>query len=83
MTGRVHELLFVAHGQAPDPAIVRWQDRLLLQRRKGLVTVAILTGKIDDLIEAGGFRTERLSTDRLKSASRTFLFIGEGNARPA
>ena len=76
------ELLFVEHGQAPDPAVVRWQDRLTpVWKRIG--GGCHLNRKIDDLIKAGGFRIERLSTDYLKSAPRPFSFIYEGSARPA
>jgi ubiquinone/menaquinone biosynthesis C-methylase UbiE len=75
------ELLFVEHGQAPDPAVVRWQDRLTpVWKRIG--GGCHLNRKIDDLIKAGGFRIERLSTDYLKSAPRPFAFIYEGSARP-
>jgi ubiquinone/menaquinone biosynthesis C-methylase UbiE len=75
------ELLFVEHGQAPDPAVVRWQDRLT-PAWKRIGGGCHLNRKIDDLIKAGGFRIERLSTDYLKSAPRPFAFIYEGSARP-
>jgi ubiquinone/menaquinone biosynthesis C-methylase UbiE len=76
------ELLFVEHGQAPDPSVVRWQD-WLTPAWKRLGGGCHLNRKIEDLIKAGGFRIERLSTDYLKSASRPFSFIYEGSARPA
>ncbi len=75
------ELLFVEHGQAPDPAVVRWQD-WLTPAWKRLGGGCHLNRKIDDLIKAGGFRIERLSTDYLKSAPRPFSYIYEGSARP-
>jgi ubiquinone/menaquinone biosynthesis C-methylase UbiE len=75
------ELLFVEHGQAPDPAVVRWQDRLTPMWKR-LGGGCHLNRKIDDLIKAGGFRIERLSTDYMKSAPRPFSFIYEGSARP-
>jgi ubiquinone/menaquinone biosynthesis C-methylase UbiE len=53
---------FVEHGQAPDPAVVRWQDRLT-PAWKRLGGGCHLNRKIDDLIKVGGFRIERLSTD--------------------
>src|SRR5688572_7009807 len=48
-------LLFVEHGAAPDPAVRRWQDRLdpLWRRVAG---GCHLNRKIDELLEAGGFR---------------------------
>jgi ubiquinone/menaquinone biosynthesis C-methylase UbiE len=76
------ELRFVEHGQAPDPAVVRWQDRLT-PAWKRLGGGCHLNRKIDDLIKAGGFRIKRLSTDYMKSAPRPFSFIYEGSARPA
>jgi ubiquinone/menaquinone biosynthesis C-methylase UbiE len=76
------ELRFAEHGQAPDPSVVRWQD-LLTPAWKRLGGGCHLNRKIDDLIKAGGFRIERLSTDYLKSAPRPFSFIYEGSARPA
>jgi ubiquinone/menaquinone biosynthesis C-methylase UbiE len=76
------ELLFVEHGQAPDPSVVRWQD-WLTPAWKRLGGGCHLNRKIDDLIKADGFRIERLSTDYLKSAPRAFSFIYEGSARPA
>jgi ubiquinone/menaquinone biosynthesis C-methylase UbiE len=76
------ELLFVEHGQAPDPAVIRWQD-WLTPTWKSIGGGCHLNRKIDDLIKAGGFRIDRLSTDYLKSAPRPFAFIYEGSARPA
>jgi ubiquinone/menaquinone biosynthesis C-methylase UbiE len=75
------ELRFVEHGQAADPSVVRWQD-WLTPAWKRLGGGCHLNRKIDDLIKAGGFRIERLSTDYLKSAPRPFSFICEGSARP-
>jgi len=75
------KLLFVEHGQAPDPAVVRWQD-WLTPAWKRLGGGCHLNRKIDDLIKVGGFRIEQLSTDCLKSALRPFSFIYEGSARP-
>ena len=75
------ELRFVEHGQAPDPAVVRWQHRLTpVWKRLG--GGCHLNRKIDDLIKAGGFRIDRLRTDYLESAPRLFSFIYEGSARP-
>ena len=76
------ELLFVEHGRAPDPAVVRWQDRLT-PAWKRIGGGCHLNRKIDEIIKAGGFRIEQLHTDYLKSAPRPFSFIYEGRARPA
>src|SRR5260370_4346752 len=74
------ELRFVEHGQAPDPSVVRWQDRLTpVWKRLG--GGCHLNRKIDGLIKAGGFRIERLGADYLKSAPRPFSFIYGGSAR--
>lgn len=75
------ELLFAEHGRAPDPAVVRWQNRLTpLWRRIG--GGYHLNRKIDDLIKAGGFEISRLHTHYLQSGPRPFTFMYEGCARP-
>lgn len=74
------KLLFVEHGRAPDPTVVRWQN-WLTPAWKRLAGGCHLNRKIDDLIKAGGFRIERLSQDYLKSAPRPFSFIYEGSAQ--
>jgi len=55
------ELLFCEHGAAPDASVRRWQDRLnpLWKRIGGGCN---LNRPIPALIEAGGFRIERLDT---------------------
>jgi len=47
-------LLFAEHGRAPDPEVVRWQDRLnpYWQRLAGGCN---LNRKIDDLVRSAGF----------------------------
>ena len=52
-------LLFIEHGAAPDPAVRRWQDRLdpLWGRVAG---GCHLNRKIDELLEAGGFRLAQI-----------------------
>ena len=75
------ELLFAEHGRAPDPDVIRWQDRITpVWKRIG--GGCHLNRKIDDLIQAAGFRLERLSTGYQKSAPRPFSFFYEGSARP-
>jgi ubiquinone/menaquinone biosynthesis C-methylase UbiE len=76
-TGR---LLIVEHGRAPEPNVARWQDRLtpLWLRLSG---GCHLNRQIDALIEAAGFRFERLDTGYM-TALKTFTFMYEGIARP-
>jgi ubiquinone/menaquinone biosynthesis C-methylase UbiE len=55
------ELIFCEHGAAPDASVRRWQDRLnpVWKRLGGGCN---LNRPIPALIEAGGFRIERLDT---------------------
>lgn len=55
------ELIFCEHGAAPDASVRRWQDRLnpVWKRLGGGCN---LNRPIPVLIEAGGFRIERLDT---------------------
>jgi ubiquinone/menaquinone biosynthesis C-methylase UbiE len=73
-------LLFVEHGRAPEPNVVRWQDRLdpLWSRVAG---GCHLNRKIDDLISSSGFRIDSLTNARLPGL-RTHTFLYEGRARP-
>ena len=66
------ELLFCEHGLAPDPAVRRWQDRLapLWQRLAGGCR---LTRDAPALIEATGFRMQRVERFHLSGAPR---FVG-------
>jgi ubiquinone/menaquinone biosynthesis C-methylase UbiE len=76
------ELLFAEHGRAPDPDVIRWQDRITpVWKRIG--GGCHLNRKVDDLIQAAGFRIERLNAGYQKFAPRPFSFIYEGSARPA
>jgi ubiquinone/menaquinone biosynthesis C-methylase UbiE len=75
------ELLFAEHGRAPDPDVIRWQDRITpVWKRIG--GGCHLNRKVDDLIQAAGFRLERLSAGYQKFAPRPFSFFYEGTARP-
>jgi ubiquinone/menaquinone biosynthesis C-methylase UbiE len=74
-------LLFAEHGRAPDPEVMRWQDRLTpVWKRIG--GGCHLNRKVDELIQAAGFRLERLSSGYQKFAPRPFSFFYEGSARP-
>lgn len=75
------ELLFAEHGRAPDSDVMLWQDRITpLWKRIG--GGCHLNRKVDDLIQAAGFRLERLSAGYQKFAPRPFSFFYEGIARP-
>jgi ubiquinone/menaquinone biosynthesis C-methylase UbiE len=73
-------LLFVEHGRAPDPRVRWWQDKLTApwQRLSG---GCHLNRAIDALIEAAGFRIERLQTGYLRRP-KALTFMYEGSARP-
>jgi ubiquinone/menaquinone biosynthesis C-methylase UbiE len=74
-------LLFAEHGRAPDPDVMRWQDRITpVWKRIG--GGCHLNRKVDGLIQAAGFRLERLSVGYQKFAPRPFAFFYEGSARP-
>ncbi len=54
-------LIFLEHGQAPDPGIAVWQNRITpLWKRIG--GGCHLNRKVDDLITAAGFRIAELTT---------------------
>ena len=75
-TGR---LLFVEHGQAPDPNVRWWQDRLTpLWKRLG--GGCHLNRAIGTLIEEAGFQFDRLETDYMPGP-KVLTFIYEGSAR--
>jgi ubiquinone/menaquinone biosynthesis C-methylase UbiE len=75
------ELLFAEHGRAPDSDVMHWQDRITpVWKRIG--GGCHLNRKVDDLIQAAGFRLERLSSGYQKFAPRPFSFFYEGIARP-
>jgi ubiquinone/menaquinone biosynthesis C-methylase UbiE len=73
-------LLFVEHGRASDPNVVRWQDHLTpIWKRIG--GGCHLNRAIGSLIEAAGFRFERLETSYMRGP-KPITFIYEGSARP-
>jgi len=74
-------LIFCEHGKAPDEAVRRWQDRLNpIWRRLG--GGCNLNRDIPALIEAAGFRIDKLDTMYLTSAPRFAGFNYWGSARP-
>jgi ubiquinone/menaquinone biosynthesis C-methylase UbiE len=73
-------LLFVEHGRAPEPGIVRWQDRL--DRPWGVIAGGChINRRIDAMILAAGFRIEHLAHDRMPGP-RTHNYLYEGKAHP-
>ena len=74
-------LLFAEHGRALDSDVMFWQDRITpIWKRIG--GGCHLNRKVDDLIQAAGFRLERLSAGYQNFAPRPFSFFYEGIARP-
>jgi ubiquinone/menaquinone biosynthesis C-methylase UbiE len=74
------KLLFVEHGRAPDARVRRWQDRLTPMWRR-LGGGCHLNRPIDRLVDASGFRIERLTTGYMQGP-RLMTFMYEGCARP-
>jgi ubiquinone/menaquinone biosynthesis C-methylase UbiE len=71
-------LVFVEHGQSPDPGVRRWQDRLTPFWRR-LSGGCHLNRDIGGLVGAAGFRVERLDTGYMKGP-KTMAFLYEGVA---
>ncbi|WP_308724944.1 class I SAM-dependent methyltransferase [Metapseudomonas otitidis] len=71
--GRLH---FAEHGLAPDPGVVRWQQRLT-PLWKPLAGGCHLDRDIPRLIEAGGFRIGELDT-RYLPGPRPMTFVYSG-----
>ena len=73
-------LLFVEHGQAPDPNVRWWQDRLTpVWKRLG--GGCHLNRAIGTLIEGAGFQFDRLETGYMRGP-KPMTFMYEGCARP-
>ncbi len=73
-------LLFVEHGQAPDPNVRWWQDRLTPAWRR-IGGGCHLNRAISPLIEDAGFAFERLETSYMRGP-KPVTFMYEGSARP-
>jgi SAM-dependent methyltransferase len=72
-------LIFLEHGRAPHRAVAHWQDRLTpLWKRIG--GGCHLNRKIDDLIEAAGFRISELRTSYLRGP-RPMTYTYQGFAQ--
>jgi ubiquinone/menaquinone biosynthesis C-methylase UbiE len=72
-------LLFVEHGLAPEPGVVRWQRRLTpCWRRIG--GGCHLDREMDDLIRAAGFAIDALDTGYMPGP-KPWTFMYQGRAR--
>ena len=78
------ELLFVEHGRAPDPWVVRFQDWLTPMWRP-LAGGCHLNRPMADLITGAGFRMLDLRTGDVPGPKplRPFTFMYEGRAKGA
>ena len=73
-------LLFVEHGLAPEPGIIRWQHRLT-PCWKRIGGGCHLDRKMDDLIRAAGFRLGALETGYMKGPKPwTFMYQGSASS---
>jgi ubiquinone/menaquinone biosynthesis C-methylase UbiE len=72
-------LLFVEHGRAPDPNVVRWQDRLT-PIWKCVSGGCDLNRGIGSLIETAGFQFNHLETGYMRGP-KPMTFMYEGSAR--
>jgi len=73
-------LLFVEHGRAPDAGVRWWQDTLT-PAWKHIAGGCHLNRRIDGLVEAAGFRIDRLKTGYLPGP-KPMTFMYEGCAKP-
>lgn len=71
-------LIFLEHGRAPDAGVAAWQDRLT-PAWKRIGGGCHLNRKIDELIEAAGFRIDELRTCYL-SGPRPMTYTYQGLA---
>jgi ubiquinone/menaquinone biosynthesis C-methylase UbiE len=74
------QLLFVEHGRAPDPGVVRWQDGLT-PLWKHFTGGCHLNRKIDALIIDSGFTISILHNEYLPGP-RPMTYMYEGRATP-
>lgn len=75
------ELFFVEHGKAPDPGVVKWQDRLN-RFWPAVAGGCNLNRKMDTLIRDAGFRIDELEASyRPGLKPMTYFYLGV--ARPA
>lgn len=75
-------LLFSEHGAAPDPGVAKWQRRIE-PVWKPIAGGCHLTRKPDALIEAAGFRIERMEEGYLPKSPKFAAYNYAGTAVPA
>jgi SAM-dependent methyltransferase len=76
-------LIFVEHGRAPDPRVVRWQDRLTPLWRR-VAGGCHLNRPIDDLIDAGGFEIAEIERGYVEGPSvAAYFYRGVARVRTA
>jgi len=76
------QLIFCEHGEAPDPAVRRWQARINPLWRT-LFGGCNLHRPIPDLLRAGGFHPERVETMYLPGTPKVAGYNYWGIATPA
>jgi SAM-dependent methyltransferase len=74
-------LIFVEHGRSPDPAVVRWQDRLTPLWRM-VAGGCHLNRPIDRLLRSGGFEALEMTRGYV-AGPRVGSYFYRGTARPA
>ena len=74
-------LLFVEHGLAPDEHVRWWQD-LMTPAWTRISGGCHLNRPIPSIIEASGFRVDRLESGYMPGGLKPMAFIYEGSARP-
>lgn len=73
------ELLFLEHGESPDPRVRTWQHRITPGWRK-VAGGCHLNRPIAELIQQAGFEIRELSTFYMPNAPRIAGFIYQGRA---
>jgi len=73
-------LIFVEHGQAPDPSVVHWQDRLTPLWRT-IAGGCHLNRSIDRLLGSAGFEITELERG-YTAGLRVMAYLYRGLARP-
>jgi len=74
-------LIFVEHGRSPDPAVVRWQDRLTPLWRR-VAGGCHLNRPIDRLLRSGGFEALEMNRGYV-AGPKVGSYLYRGTARPA
>lgn len=73
-------LIFVEHGRSPDPAVVRWQDRLTPLWRR-VTGGCHLNRPIDRLLRSGGFDVLEMDQGYV-AGPQVGSYLYRGTARP-